>query len=72
MLAVHVKAPGGTGGQVLLNPGPAYTVTAADTAIIVCAKDKVAAAVKDIEKGVTVPINSKGAAWRACVLACGL
>jgi hypothetical protein len=56
MLAVHSKA-----GGVLLNPGPTYPVAAADAAIIVCARDKVAAAVKDIEKGITLPINSKGA-----------
>lgn len=54
MLAVHSKA-----GGVLLNPGPTYPVAAADAAIIVCARDKVTAAVKDIEKGITLPINSK-------------
>jgi putative aminopeptidase FrvX len=65
MLAVRSKA-----GGVILNPGPTYAVAAADAAIIVCARDKVAAAVKDIEKGITLPINSKGGSRLACVASC--
>ena len=65
MLAVRSKA-----GGVVLNPGPTYAVAAADAAIIVCARDKVAAAVKDIEKGITLPINSKGVSRLARVVSC--